>query len=230
MKTIGIIGGMSWESTAEYYKQLNEGVKQHKGGLHSAKIILNSVDFAQVEQWQRSGEWGKCASLLCDAAQSIEKAGADFLMIGTNTMHKVAEQVEESVSIPLIHIADATGAELVKQGITKVGLMGTAFTMEQEFYKQRLTDKFGIEVIVPNGVQRKLVHDVIYNELCMGVISRRSKDDFHTIIRELTMNGAEGVILGCTEIGLLVSQDETETPLFDTVALHTQAAVIEALS
>lgn len=230
MKTIGIIGGMSWESTAEYYKQLNEGVKQRKGGLHSAKIILNSVDFAEVEALQRSGEWDKSAVLLCEAAQSVERAGAGFVLIATNTMHKVAEQVEEAVSIPLLHIADATGAELVKQGITKVGLMGTAFTMEQEFYKQRLTDKFGIEVIVPNGVQRKLVHDVIYNELCMGVISRRSKDDFHTIIRELTMNGAEGVILGCTEIGLLVSQDETETPLFDTVALHTQAAVIEALS
>ncbi|RTZ17287.1 aspartate/glutamate racemase family protein [Vibrio aquaticus] len=230
MKTIGIIGGMSWESTAEYYKQLNEGVKQYKGGLHSAKIILNSVDFAEVEALQRSGEWDKSAVLLCDAAQSVERAGADFVLIATNTMHKVAEQVEEAISIPLLHIADATGAELVRQGITKVGLLGTAFTMEQGFYKQRLTDKFGIEVIVPNGVQRKLVHDVIYNELCMGVISRRSEDDFHTIIRELAMNGAQGVILGCTEIGLLVSQDETEISLFDTVEIHAHTAVKEAVS
>lgn len=229
MKTIGIIGGMSWESTAEYYKQLNEGVKQHKGGLHSAKIILNSVDFAEIEQLQRSGEWDKSAILLCDAAQSIERAGADFVLIATNTMHKVAEQVQEAVSIPLLHIADTTGEELVEKGITKVGLLGTAFTMEEAFYKQRLTDKFGIEVVVPNGVQRKLVHDVIYNELCLGKVNRRSKDDFHTIINDLAESGAQGVILGCTEIGLLVSQDETDIPLFDTVELHALAAVKEAL-
>ncbi|WP_394126138.1 aspartate/glutamate racemase family protein [Vibrio hepatarius] len=230
MKTIGIIGGMSWESTAEYYKQLNEGVKQHKGGLHSAKIILNSVDFSEVELLQRSGEWDKSAVLLCDAAQSVERAGADFVLIATNTMHKVAEQVEEAVSIPLLHIADTTGEVLVKKGITKVGLLGTAFTMEEAFYKQRLSDKFGIEVVVPNGVQRKLVHDVIYNELCLGKVNRRSKDDFHTIISDLAENDAQGVILGCTEIGLLVSQDETETPLFDTVEIHALAAVQQAVS
>jgi aspartate racemase len=230
MKTIGIIGGMSWESTAEYYKQLNEGVKQHKGGLHSAKIILNSVDFAEVELLQRKGEWDKSAVLLCDAAQSVERAGADFVLIATNTMHKVAKQVQEAISIPLLHIADTTGEVLVKKGITKVGLLGTAFTMEEAFYKQRLSDKFGIEVVVPNGVQRKLVHDVIYNELCLGKVNRRSKDDFHTIISDLGENGAQGVILGCTEIGLLVSQDETETPLFDTVEIHALAAVQEAVS
>ncbi|KOO15809.1 aspartate racemase [Vibrio xuii] len=230
MKTIGIIGGMSWESTAEYYKQLNEGVKQHKGGLHSAKIILNSVDFAEVELLQRNGEWDKSAALLCDAAQSVERAGADFVLIATNTMHKVAEHVQEAISIPLLHIADTTGEVLVKKGITKVGLLGTAFTMEEAFYKQRLSDKFGIEVVVPNGVQRKLVHDVIYNELCLGKVNRRSKDDFHTIISDLAENGAQGVILGCTEIGLLVSQDETETPLFDTVEIHALAAVQEAVS
>jgi aspartate racemase len=230
MKTIGIIGGMSWESTAEYYKQLNEGVKQHKGGLHSAKIILNSVDFAEVELLQRKGEWDKSAVLLCDAAQSVERAGADFVLIATNTMHKVAKQVQEAISIPLLHIADTTGEVLVKKGITKVGLLGTAFTMEEAFYKQRLSDKFGIEVVVPNGVQRKLVHDVIYNELCLGKVNRRSKDDFHTIISDLGENGAQGVILGCTEVGLLVSQDETETPLFDTVEIHALAAVQEAVS
>ncbi|AIW16415.1 aspartate/glutamate racemase family protein [Vibrio tubiashii] len=229
MKTIGIIGGMSWESTAIYYQQLNEGVKSAKGGLHSAKIILNSVDFAEVEALQRSGDWQANATILCQAAQSIEKAGADFILIATNTMHKVAGQVEESISIPLLHIADATGVELQQRGITKIGLLGTAFTMEQAFYKQRLTDKFGIEVVVPNGVQRKLVHDIIYNELCLGKINRRSKDDYLTIIDDLAASGAEGVILGCTEIGLLVEQSDTQVPLFDTVAIHVDAAVEEAL-
>ncbi|MEX0335861.1 aspartate/glutamate racemase family protein [Vibrio tubiashii] len=229
MKTIGIIGGMSWESTATYYQQLNEGVKRAKGGLHSAKIILNSVDFAEIEALQRSGDWQANASILCQAAQSIEKAGADFILIATNTMHKVAGQVEESISIPLLHIADATGVELQQRGITKIGLLGTAFTMEQAFYKQRLTDKFGIEVVVPNGVQRKLVHDIIYNELCLGKINRRSKDDYLTIIDDLAASGAEGVILGCTEIGLLVEQSDTQVPLFDTVAIHVNAAVEEGL-
>ncbi|MEF1291528.1 aspartate/glutamate racemase family protein, partial [Vibrio sp. M260118] len=197
---------------------------------HSAKVILNSVDFAEIEALQRSGDWQANADILCQAAQSIERAGADFILIATNTMHKVADQVEEAVSIPLLHIADATGHELKRQGISKVGLLGTAFTMEQEFYKQRLADKFGIDVVVPNGVQRKLVHDIIYNELCLGQINRRSKDDYLTIIDDLAEKGVEGVILGCTEIGLLVQQDDTRTPLFDTVGIHVQAAVKEALS
>lgn len=230
MKTIGMIGGMSWESTETYYQQLNEGVKQAKGGLHSAKIVLNSVDFAEVEALQRSGDWNANATILCDAAQSIERAGADFIVIATNTMHKVAKQVEESVSIPLLHIADATGQRLKEQGITKVGLLGTAFTMEQEFYKQRLTDKFGIEVVVPNGVQRKLVHDVIYNELCLGDINSSSKDDYLTVVDDLAELGAQGVILGCTEIGLLITQQDTQVPLFDTVSIHAQAAVKQALN
>ncbi|KJY83968.1 aspartate racemase [Vibrio galatheae] len=229
MKTIGIIGGMSWESTATYYKQLNQGIKQAKGGLHSAKVILNSVDFALVEALQRSGDWQSNSKILCDAAQSIEKAGADFVLIATNTMHKVASQVEQSISIPLLHIADATGKRLKQQGVTKVGLLGTAFTMEEDFYKQRLTDKFGIEVIVPNGVQRKLVHDIIYNELCLGVVKKSSKEDYLTIIEDLAVAGAEGVILGCTEIGLLVQQLDTEVPLFDTVQIHVESAVSEAL-
>ncbi len=229
MKTIGVIGGMSWESTVSYYQLLNKAVNQAKGGFHSAKLILNSVDFAEIEQLQRNGEWDKTAVILCEAAQSLERAGADFILIATNTMHIVASQVEEAVNVPLIHIADATGAQLVKQGITKVGLLGTAFTMEQAFYKQRLTDKFGIEVIAPNGVQRKLVHDIIYDELCKGQISSRSRSDYQSIIEELSENGAQGVILGCTEIGLLVKQEDTNVPLFDTTKLHVEAAVHEAL-
>lgn len=229
MKTIGIIGGMSWESTATYYQKLNQGIKQSKGGLHSAKIILNSVDFAQIEALQRSGDWQANGDILSQAAQSIERAGADFILIATNTMHKVAQQIEQSVAIPLLHIADATGEELRQQGITRVGLLGTAFTMEQDFYKQRLTDKFGIEVVVPNGVQRQLVHSIIYDELCQGEIHRRSKDDFLTIIDDLFAAGAQGVILGCTEIGLLVEQQDTQVPLYDTVELHVNAAVSEVL-
>ncbi|NRF25194.1 aspartate/glutamate racemase family protein [Vibrio coralliilyticus] len=229
MKTIGIIGGMSWESTASYYKQINQRVKAEKGGLHSAKLVLNSVDFAEIEALQHKGEWDKTAIILSEAAKSLEKAGADFLLIATNTMHKVASQVEEAVSIPLLHIADATGQQLVEQGINKVGLLGTAFTMEQSFYKQRLTDKFGIEVIVPNGVQRRLVHDVIYNELCLGEINARSKQDFKTIIEDLSADGAQGVILGCTEIGLLISEQDTDIPLFDTTEIHANSAVSEAL-
>lgn len=229
MKTIGIIGGMSWESTATYYQQLNELVKQRLGGLHSAKVIIHSVDFAEIELLQHRGEWDKTAEILSDAAKSLERAGADFVLIATNTMHKVANEIEQAVSIPLLHIADATGVALVKSGVTKIGLLGTAFTMEQMFYKQRLTEKFGIEVVVPNGVQRKLVHDVIYNELCLGTLSPRSKSDYLTIISDLAEQGAQGVILGCTEIGLLVQSSDTHVPLYDTVGLHVVAAVEEAL-
>lgn len=229
MKTIGIIGGMSWESTVTYYKQLNQGIKSALGGLHSAKVVLNSVDFAEIEALQRSGDWQANADILCQAAQFLERAGAEFVLIATNTMHKVAQQVEESISIPLLHIADATGEVLTEQGITKIGLLGTAYTMDQGFYKQRLTDKYGIEVVVPNGVQRQLVHTVIYDELCQGQISQRSKDDFLTIIDDLYADGAQGVILGCTEIGLLVEQADTRVPLFDTVMIHVEAAVKEAL-
>lgn len=230
MKTIGVIGGMSWESTTTYYRYLNEEIKQAKGGLHSAKVVINSVDFAEIEQLQRQDDWQQSGDLLASAARSLQSAGADFFLIATNTMHKVATQVEQAVDIPLLHIADATGEALVNQGITTVGLLGTAFTMEQSFYKQRLTDKFGIKVIVPNGVQRRLVHDVIYQELCLGKVNSRSKDDFCTIIEELASNGAQGVILGCTEIGLLVSQSDLSVPLFDTVAIHAKAAVKEALN
>ncbi|WP_159652648.1 aspartate/glutamate racemase family protein [Vibrio atypicus] len=230
MKTVGVIGGMSWESTVSYYQGLNKGINRALGGHNSAKVVINSVNFAEIEQMQRDGEWNKTATILCEAAQSLEKAGADFVLIGTNTMHKVASQVEEAIAIPLLHIADATGAELKRQGITKVGLLGTAFTMEQDFYKQRLTERYGVEVIIPNGVQRRLVHDVIYQELCKGVIHRRSKNDYQTIVDELAMNGAQGVILGCTEIGLLLEPSDSNVPLFDTVSIHVAAAVKEALN
>lgn len=229
MKTIGIIGGMSWESTATYYQLLNQSIKQKLGGLHSAKVIINSVDFAEIEALQHRGEWEKTAIILSKAAQSLEKGGADFILIATNTMHKVANQIEQAVTIPLLHIADATGEALVDDGVKKVGLLGTAFTMEQDFYKARLTDRFGIEVVVPNGVQRQLVHDVIYNELCRGTISRRSKNDYLTIISDMAEQGVEGVILGCTEIGLLTKQADTTMRLYDTVELHVQAAIKEAL-
>lgn len=230
MKTIGVIGGMSWESTTTYYQLLNLGIKHQLGGLHSAKIILNSVDFAEIEKLQHQGKWDETAVILVDAAQSLQRAGADFMIIATNTMHKVAEQVEASVDIPLVHIADATGQRLVDQGISKVGLLGTAFTMEQDFYKRRLTEKFGIEVVVPNGVQRQLVHDIIYKELVQGIITSQSKDDYCTIIADLAEQGVEGVILGCTEIGLLVKSEDCDVPVFDTTEIHAQAAVQEALN
>lgn len=229
MKTIGLIGGMSWESTTTYYQLINQEVKSQLGGLHSAKIVLVSVDFAEIEVYQHNDEWDKAAQVLIDAAQSLESAGADFIAIATNTMHKVADQVAESVSIPLLHIADATGEALQASGITKVGLLGTAFTMEQAFYKQRITDKFDVEVVVPNGVQRKLVHEVIYQELCQGVMTKRSKADYETIIDDMHEVGAEGVILGCTEIGMLVDESSSSLPIFDTTKIHAKALVKAAL-
>ncbi len=230
MKTIGLIGGMSWESTSSYYQYINQEVKTQLGGLHSAQIVLVSVDFAQIEQFQRNDEWDQAAQVLADAAKKLEKAGADFFAIATNTMHKVASQVEQAVSIPLVHIADATGEALVEKNIERVGLLGTAFTMEQPFYKQRIEKNFDMEVIVPNGVQRRLVHDVIYQELCLGVVSKRSTADFETIIDDMREVGAQGVILGCTEIGMLVDQNSSSIPIFDTTKIHAKALVKLALS
>ncbi|MGF1719029.1 aspartate/glutamate racemase family protein [Vibrio kyushuensis] len=229
MKTIGMIGGMSWESTVTYYQAMNQGVNSALGGLHSAQLVLVSVDFAVIEKFQANGEWDKAAELLSQAAQSLEKAGADFFIICTNTMHKVAETVQSQVNIPLLHIADATGQQLKRNGITRVGLLGTAFTMEQDFYKGFLERKYGIEVIVPNGVQRRLVHDVIYQELCLGKLNNRSKTDFLTVIGDLYESGAEAVILGCTEIGLLVKPNDTRVLLFDTTKIHVESAVARAL-
>ncbi len=230
MKTIGMLGGMSWESTSNYYREINQLVKAQLGGFNSAKIVMYSVNFEEIEKLQTAGEWDKTGIILSNAALSLKAAGADFLMICTNTMHKVANQVEQETGLPLLHIADATGEQLKAQGISKVGLLGTAFTMEQQFYKGRLQDKFGIEVIIPNGVQRKLVHGVIYNELVQGVLNNRSRNDFITVINDLQESGAEAVILGCTEIAMLVNQNDTKVPLFDTTEIHAQAAVDYALS
>ncbi|SON52160.1 aspartate/glutamate racemase family protein [Vibrio tapetis] len=225
MKTIGMIGGMSWESTLSYYQQLNQGVKHALGGLHSAKICLYSVDFAPIEQLQHQGDWDKMADILIDAAKHVQAGGADFLLICTNTMHKVAPQIQANVSIPLLHIADATAKQLKIDGITKVGLLGTMFTMEQDFYKQRLIQNFGIDVVIPNSASRQIVHDVIYQELCLGQISPASKNAYLNIINELASEGAQAIILGCTEIALLVSQKDTDIPLYDTTSIHAKSAV-----
>lgn len=225
MKTAGLLGGMSWESTAGYYKAINEGVKNKLGGLHSAQIAMFSVDFAPIEELQHQGDWDGAASILSEAAKKIEAAGADFLLICTNTMHKVAPQIEKAIKIPILHIADATAEVLVENGIKKIGLLGTAFTMEQEFYKGRLKENYGLEVIVPNATDRKIVHMIIYNELCVGKIEKNSKIEYLRIIDQLAKDGAEAVILGCTEISMLVKQSDTAITLYDTTQIHANKAV-----
>lgn len=225
MKTIGLIGGMSWESTIGYYRELNMGVKKSLGGLHSAKIAMYSVDFAPIEKLQHDGDWKSAGVLLAEAAQRVQSAGADFLLIGTNTMHKVASQVEESIDIPLLHIADATAEVLLQHGVKTVGLLGTGFTMEQDFLKGRLSEKYGLEVLTPNAEDRKIVHDAIYDELCLGIIEESTKTEFLRIISTFADQGAAGVILGCTEIGMLVSQGDTSVELFDTTVIHAAKAV-----
>lgn len=230
MKTIGLLGGMSWESTLGYYKAINEGIRQKLGGLHSAQIAMVSVDFEPIEQLQHAGDWAGTASILCKAAQSVEAAGADFLLICTNTMHKVAPEIQAAIKIPLLHIADATAEVLVIKGVQKVGLLGTAFTMEQEFYKGRLKTNYGLEVLVPSARDRQIVHKVIYQELCLGKIEADSKTQYLRIIDALAAGGAQAVILGCTEIGMLVKQEDTNVTLLDTTALHAQAAVRYAIA
>ncbi len=229
MKTIGMLGGMSWESTTSYYRAINTGIKQALGGLHSAKICMVSVDFDEIEKLQHLDKWHETGVILSEAAQSIEKGGADFLLICTNTMHKVAEQIQASIEIPVLHIADATAEALANEGITRAGLLGTNFTMEQAFYKDRITSKYGIEVIVPEEAERKIIHDVIYNELCLGVIKDYSRISYLNTITALQERGAQAVILGCTEIALLVSQADTQVPLFDTTEIHAAQAVAYAL-
>lgn len=229
MKTIGMLGGMSWESTASYYKALNEGVKSQLGGLHSAKICLYSVDFDEIEKLQHQGNWSETALILAEAAKSVERGGADFLMICTNTMHKVVPEIESQISIPILHIADATAKILVRDGVTKVGLLGTRFTMEQDFYKGRITEKFGIEVIVPDADEQTVVHDIIYQELCLGQINSDSRERYLEIIANLHAQGAQAVILGCTEIALLVKQSDTTVPLYDTTQIHAAHGVEWAL-
>jgi len=230
MKTIGLLGGMSWESTLTYYREINAGVKKKLGGLHSAEIVLYSVDFDPIEKLQHRGDWEATARILSDTAKNVEAGGADFFLICTNTMHKVAEQVQAAVKIPLLHIADATATVLLKNGIQRVGLLGTAFTMEQDFYKGRLVEKFGLEVLVPDENDRRQVHDVIYNELCLGTINPKSKQAYIDIVDRLARKGAQAVILGCTEIGLLIGQADTAMPLYDTAKIHAAEAVAWALS
>ncbi len=229
MKTIGLIGGMSWESTADYYREINQGVARALGGLHSAQLVMYSVDFEPIEKLQHAGDWDGAARLLADAAVRLQAAGADFLVLCTNTMHKVADDITASVDIPLLHIADATAKELAAHGVTTVGLLGTAFTMEQSFYRGRLESRFGLKVAVPEASDRKIVHDIIYDELCLGQVHAASRTEYLRIINGLAAQGAQAVILGCTEIGLLVSQQDTDVPLFDTTRIHARLAVSEAL-
>ncbi|MET2971476.1 aspartate/glutamate racemase family protein [Vibrio harveyi] len=229
MKTIGLIGGMSWESTANYYQIINREVKARLGGLHSGKVCLYSVDFAEIETLQHQGRWDDTAIILAQAAKSVEAGGADFILICTNTMHKVADQIQQAVNVPLVHIADTTAEQLVMDGIKKVGLLGTRFTMEQDFYKQRLIDKFGVDVVVPSSDDQTIVHDVIYNELCKGEVRDDSRQHYLTIIEKLVEQGAEAVILGCTEIAMLVEPQHTDVKLYDTTEIHAKAAVEKAL-
>ena len=230
MKTIGLIGGMSWESTIPYYRLINEGVKQRLGGLHSAKLILHSVDFDEIERLQRSGDWDAAGALLTRSAQLLETAGAELLVLCTNTMHKVAPAIESAVSIPLLHIADATAEAAKAAGIRRVGLLGTRFTMEQDFYVGRLTERHGLEVLTPTAPERDEVHRIIYEELCLGKILPASRESYHHIMDELVRRGAQAIILGCTEISLLVGEEDSPVPLLDTTAIHAQSAVEAALA
>lgn len=229
MKCIGLLGGMSWESTVSYYQALNRGIKARLGGLHSARVLLSSVDFAEIERLQHAGDWPATARLLAEAARNVQAGGADFLLIGTNSMHKVAPEIEAAIDIPLLHIADATAHQLLVDGVKKVGLLGTRFTMEQDFYKERLQTRFGLEVLVPPEAQRERVHRIIYDELCLGQIRELSRAEYLAIIEGLAADGAEAVILGCTEIALLVGEAKAAVPLYDTTAIHAEAAVTLAL-
>jgi aspartate racemase len=229
MKTIGLVGGMSWESTVEYYRIINEAVKEKLGGFHSAKIAMVSVDFADIETLQHRGEWDKAAVLLAEATLRVEAAGADFALLCTNTMHRVYDAVQKAVHIPLLHIADVTGREIKARGLARVGLLGTRFTMEQEFYRGKLARDYGLVVLIPDEEERQAIHTILYDELCLGEIKDASRDVFRKIIRGLEGRGAEGVILGCTEIPLIVNQKDSTLPLFDTTGLHARAAVDLAL-
>ncbi len=229
MKTIGLIGGMSWESTQTYYRLINVAIREKLGGLHSARLVLYSVDFHDIEILQRQGDWQAAGVLLAQAAQSLQAAGADMVVICTNTMHKVAEQVQAAVSIPLLHIADPTAQAIRAAGFQRVALLGTRFTMEQDFYRARLEQQHGLQVIVPEQNERDVVHRIIYEELCLGQIKPESKTAYLNIIRQLQTRGAQAVILGCTEISLLVQQTDLDLPLFDTTALHATAAADAAL-
>jgi len=230
MKKIGLLGGMSWESTEQYYRLINETVKSQLGGLHSAKVILHSVDFAEIEKLQHLGQWDETADILIEAAQGLEKAGADFIVICTNTMHLVVPKIQSVINIPILHIADATAEEIVKTGIKKIGLLGTAFTMEENFYKGQLVNKFDLEVIIPGVEDRKIIHQIIYDELCLGTINDESRNEYLLIMERLVEQGAEAIILGCTEITLLVKPEDTQIKLFDTTMIHAFKAAEYALN
>ena len=229
MKLIGLIGGMSWESSLEYYRILNEVVKTRLGGLHSARCLLYSVDFAEIEGYQSRAEWNVAGIVLGDAASALQRGGAECLVLCTNTMHKVADEIQSAVHIPLLHIADATASEIIRQGIKRIGLLGTAFTMEETFYKDRLAERFGLDVIIPEAQERAKVHQVIYEELVLGEINPSSRKSYQQVIQNMMDRGAQGIILGCTEIGLLLKQPDSPLPLFDTTQIHARYAVDFAL-
>ena len=229
MKTIGLIGGMSWESSLEYYRIINEQVKEKLGGHHSAKSLMYSLDFDLIEKLQQQEKWDELTSIMIKAAQGLEEGGADFVLICTNTMHKMAEDVQDNINIPLLHIADTTAERIKEKDLKKIGLLGTNFTMEEDFYKGRLTNKHGLEIIVPKKEYRQIIHQIIYQELCLGQIKPSSKDQYIEIINKLVDSGAEAVILGCTEIPLLVQQEDVNIPLFDTTSIHAETAVEFAL-
>ncbi len=228
LKIIGLIGGMSWESTATYYKIINETVKEKLGGLHSAKCILYSVDFQEIEECQANGNWEKSGEILGEAAYNLEKAGADFIVICTNTMHKVVNQIKEKISIPILHIAEMTAEKILEKGLKNIALLGTKYTMEQDFYKSKLIEK-GINVIIPDKNDIEIINEVIYDELCLGTINSDSKKKFLEIVDKLRSKGAEGIILGCTEIGLLIKNEDTDVPLFDTAIIHAEQAAIYSI-
>ena len=228
LKTIGLIGGMSWESTVTYYKIINETVKERLGGLHSAKCILYSVDFQEIEECQANGNWEKSGEILGEAANNLEKAGADFIVICTNTMHKVVNQIKEKISIPILHIAEMTAEKILEKGLKNIALLGTKYTMEQDFYKSKLIEK-GINVIIPDKNDIEIINKVIYDELCLGTINSNSKKKFLEIVDKLRNKGAEGIILGCTEIGLLIKNEDTDVPLFDTAVIHAEEAAIYSI-
>lgn len=229
MKTIGLIGGMSWESTITYYRIVNEVVKEQLGGLHSAKVLLYSVDFQEIEEYQTAGQWDKSAEVLSAAALNLERAGADFIVICTNTMHKVAPQIQAKLQIPILHIAEATAEKLMENEITTVALLGTRYTMEQDFYKDKLIAA-GIKVLIPETPDVEIVNRIIYNELCLGIISSQSKEEYQRVIASLKERGAQGVILGCTEIGLLIGQEDSVLPVFDTAQIHACKSALYAIS
>ncbi len=228
LKTIGLIGGMSWESTVTYYKIINETVKEKLGGLHSAKCILYSVDFQEIEECQANGNWEKSGEILGEAAHNLEKAGADFIVICTNTMHKVVNQIKEKISVPILHIAEMTAEKILEKGLKNIALLGTKYTMEQDFYKSKLIEK-GINVIIPDKNDIETINEVIYDELCLGTINFNSKKKFLEIVDKLRSKGAEGIILGCTEIGLLIKNEDTDVPLFDTAIIHAEQAAMYSI-